>query len=212
MVPKGEKRVTCGESDQSAGECTMTKMTFSTRFCVALAVAAIASSYAWAQGAPAVVNKSKTITATVKAVYPDQRSINLVGADGQERTIFVGNDVQLDRVHAGDKVHVTYLQGIAAEMAKGDVKVSDPAAASFAYKNPAGSNPGRGAGASVTVMVTILGVNPSTNTVKFQEADGSQHIIEVKSQQMKDFIKTLKAGDKVNVTYTESVAINVTPG
>jgi len=190
----------------------MTKMRLSIRFLVACAVTAIASSYAWAQGAPAVVNQTKTITATVKAVYPDQRSINLVGDDGETRTIFVGSDVQLDRVHAGDKVHVTYLQGIAAQMAKGATKVSDPAASTFAYKNPAGSNPGRGAGASVTVMVTILGVNPTSNQVKFQEADGSQHIIEVKSQQMKDFIKTLKAGDKVNVTYTESVAINVTPG
>jgi hypothetical protein len=38
-----------------------------------------------------------------------------------------------------------------------------------------------------------------------------QHVIEVKSPQLQDFIKTLKPGDKVNVTYTESVAINVTP-
>ena len=191
----------------------MTKMRLSTRFCVAFAAAAIASSYAWAQGqgAPAVVNKTKTITATVQAVYPDKRSVTLVGPDGQARAIFVGADVNLERIHAGDKVNVTYVQGIAAQMAKGNMKVSDPAAANFAYKNPAGGNPGGGAGSSVTVTVKILGVDPGTNTVKFQESDGSQHVIEVKSQQMKDFLKTLKPGDNVNVTYTESVAINVTP-
>jgi hypothetical protein len=189
----------------------MTKMRLSTRFCVAVAVAAIAGSYAWAQGAPAVVTNSKTMTATVQAVYPDKRSVTLVGPDGQARAIFVGPDVRLDRIRAGDKVNVTYVQGIAAQMAKGGTKVSDPAAANFAYKNPAGSDPGGGAGSSVTVTVKILGVDPGTHTVKFQEADGSQHVIEVKSPQMQDFIKTLKAGDNVNVTYTESVAINVTP-
>jgi hypothetical protein len=178
---------------------------------VAFAVAAIASSYAWAQGAPAVVTKTKTITATVQAVYPDKRSVTLVGPDGQARAIFVGPDVHLERVHAGDKVIVTYVQGMAAQMAKGSQKVSDPAAADFAYKNPAGGNPGGGAGSSVTVTVKILGVDPGTHTVKFQESDGSQHVIEVKSPQMQDFIKTLKPGDNVNVTYTESVAINVTP-
>jgi hypothetical protein len=190
----------------------MLKLRLLTRLFVALAVAAVAASNAWAQGAPAVVSQTKTMTATVQAVFPDKRSVTLVGADGQAQTIFVGPDVRLDRIRAGDKVTVTYLLGIAAQMAKGGTKVSDPAAANFAYKNPAGSNPGGGAGSSVTVTVTILGVNPGTHTVAFQQADGSQHVIEVKSPQMQDFIKTLKPGDKVNVTYTESVAINVTPG
>ena len=190
----------------------MRKMKLSTRLSVAVAVAAIAVSYAWAQGTPALVSQTKTITATVKAVFPAQHSVTLVGADGQAQSIFVGPDVHLDRIRAGDTVHVTYVQGIAAQMAKGGTKVSDPAAANFAYKNPAGSNPGGGAGSSVTVTVTILGVNPGTHTVAFQQADGSQHVIEVKSPQMQDFVKTLKPGDKVNVTYTESVAINVTPG
>jgi hypothetical protein len=189
----------------------MSKMGISTRFLVAVAVAAIASSYAWAQGAPAVVSKTKTIVATVQAVYPDKRSVTLVGPDGQARAIFVGSDVHLDRIRAGDKVKVTYYQGMAAQMAKGGTTVSDPAAAQFAYRNPAGSNPGGGVGQSVTVTVTILGVDPGTHTVKFRESDGSVHIIEVKSPQMQDFIKTLKAGDNVDVTYTESVAINVTP-
>jgi hypothetical protein len=192
-------------------------MRLSTRLTVALAVAAFAGSYAWAQGAPAqgapaVVTQTKTMTATVKAVYVEQHSVTLVGSDGQTQSIFVGPNVRLDRIRPGDKVTVSYVQGIAAQMAKGGTKVSDPAAANFAYRNPAGGDPGGGAGSSVTVTVTILGVNPGQHTVAFQQADGSQHVIEVKSPQMQDFIKTLKPGDKVNVTYTDSVAINVTPG
>jgi len=171
-----------------------------------------ATGYAWAQqgGAPAVTSQLSTLQATVQAVYPDKRSLTLVGPSGQPQTIFVGPDVKLDKLHAGDKVNVSYYQGLAARIAKGGAKVSDPAASDFAYRNPNGA-PGGGAGDSVTVTVKILGVDPGTNTVAFQQADGSQHIIAVKSPNMQKFIRTLKAGDNVDVTYTESLAVNVTP-
>jgi len=105
---------------------------------------------------------------------------------------------------------VSYYQGIAAQIAKGSAKVSDPAASTFTYKNPTGQ-PGGGVGASVTVTVTIVGVDPGTNTVAFKSADGTPHIIAVRSPNMREFIKTLKAGDVVDVTYTESLAISVLP-
>ena len=175
-------------------------------------VLAVAGGYASGQqgAAPAVTSQLSTVQATVQAVYPDKRSLTLVGPSGQPQTIFVGPDVKLDRLHAGDKVNVNYYQGIAAQIAKGHTRVRDPAPAEFAYKNPNGT-PGGGAGASVTATVKILGIDPGTNTVAFQQADGSQHVIAVRSPNMQKFIRTLKAGDIVDVTYTESVAVNVTP-
>jgi hypothetical protein len=189
----------------------MNKTRLAKQLLTALALAALAAGHAAAQNtsAPAVTNKTSTLTATVQAVYPDKRSLTLVGPDGQPRSIFVGPDVRLDRLRAGDRVNITYFQGLAAQIAKDGNRVSDPAAADFAYRNP--NAPGGGAGSSVTVTVKILGVNPSTNTVAFQESDGSQHVIAVHSPNMQQFIRTLKAGDHVNVTYTESVAVSVTP-
>ena len=176
----------------------------------ALVLAAVAG-YAWAQqpASPAVTSKLSTIQATVQSVYPDKRSITLVGPKGQAETLFVDEKVKLDRIHPGDTVKVSYYQGLAAELSKGGKTVKDPAAASFAYKNP--DAPGGGAGASATVTVKILGVDPGTNTVAFESADGSQHIIAVKSPDMRKFIRTLKADDKVDVTYTESLAVSVVP-
>jgi hypothetical protein len=169
-----------------------------------------AAVYTSAHAAPAVTSQLSTMVATVQAVYPDKRSVTLLGPKGDQQTIFVGPDVKLDKVHAGDKVTVSYYQGIAAQIAKGGAKVTDPAASDFAYKSQNGA-PGGGAGSSVTVTVKILGVDPGTNQVKFQQQDGSQHVITVKSPDMQKFIKTLKAGDVVDVTYTESVAVSVTP-
>jgi hypothetical protein len=67
------------------------------------------------------------------------------------------------------------------------------------------------AGESVTGTVKILGVDPRTNTVAFKEADGSQRVITVKSPNMQKLIRTLQVGDVVDITYTDSVAVSVTP-
>src|SRR5262249_56671587 len=122
------------------------------RLLAALGLFAAAATPGWAQqssapaaSAPAVTSQTQTIEATVQAVYPDKRSLTLVGPKGQPQTIFVGPDVKLDKLHAGDKVNVSYYQGIAAQIAKGATKVSDPAPAEFAYRNPNGA-PGGGAG------------------------------------------------------------------
>jgi len=162
------------------------------------------------QPAPAVTSRTDSLVATVQAVYPDKRSLTLVGPEGQPRSVFVGPDVKLDRIHAGDKVNVSYYQGIAVQIARGGQIVTDPAAADFAYKNTSAA-PGGGAGSSVTVTVSILGIDPGNNTVAFQDTDGTQHVIAVKSPDMRQFIRTLKPGDHVDVTYTESVAVTVTP-
>jgi hypothetical protein len=188
----------------------MKRMNFLGRQLLVLALVASVDC-AWAQSAaPAVTSELRTVQATVQAVYPDKRSLTLLGPHGHQRSIFVGPDVKLDKIHSGDKVTISFYQGIAAQIAKGDNKVSDPAASVFTYKNANGT-PGGGRGASVTTTVKILGVDPGTNTVAFEQSDGSQDIIEVKSANMKAFIKTLKAGDSVDVTYTESLAVSVTP-
>ena len=89
------------------------------------------SGSVWAQQAatPAVTSQLTTVQATVQGVYPDKRSLTLVGEDGKQRTIFVGPDVKLEKLHVGDKVKVSLYQGLAAQIAKGDQKVADPAAA-----------------------------------------------------------------------------------
>lgn len=175
-------------------------------------LALVATAPAWAQqgNTPAVTSELSTVQATIQAVYPDKRSLTLVGPSGQPQTIFVGSDVKLDKLHAGDKVNVSYYEGYAAQIAKGTTKLSDPAPAEFALKSANGL-PGGGVGESVTGTVKILGVDPGTNKVAFQSADGSQHVIKVKSPNMQKFIRTLNVGDVVDVTYTDSVAVSVTP-
>lgn len=178
-----------------------------------LVVAAMAT-YTWAQETakpPVVKSEFQKVEATVEAVDPATREVSLRGPNGPV-SVVVGPEVKnFDKVHVGDKLVVSYYQGIAAQMAKGDTKATEPAVSTFAYRAQEGKPPGGGAVSTVTTTVTIEATDMGTNTVAFRRSDGSVHIVGVKSTNMVAFIRTLKPGDSVEVTYTESVAVNIVP-
>jgi hypothetical protein len=177
-----------------------------------LVVAAMATS-AWAQepAKPTVNSQIRQAEATVQTIDPATREVSLRGPKGSF-SVVVGPEVKnLDKVQVGDKVVVSYYEGVAAQMAKGATKATDPAESNFKTPGQSDARPGGGRGASVTTRVIIEDVDTETNTVAFKRSDGSVHIIAVKSPKMQQFIRTLKRGDAVDVTYTESVAVNVVP-
>jgi hypothetical protein len=63
----------------------------------------------------------------------------------------------------------------------------------------------------MTAAVKIEAVNQGSHTVAFRGSDGTLHVVAVESPNMRQFMRTLKPGDTVEVTYTESVAVNITP-
>jgi hypothetical protein len=177
-----------------------------------LVIAAMAASALTQEPAKPVVNTEiRQAEATVQTIDPATREVSLRGPQGQF-TVVVGPEVKnFDKMRVGDKLVVSYYQGVAAQMAKGAAKATDPAASTFTTPGQRDARLGGGVGASVTTRVIIEAIDPGTNTVAFKRSDGSVHIIAVKSPQMRQFIRTLKPGDAVDVTYTESVAVNVVP-
>jgi Cu/Ag efflux protein CusF len=190
----------------------MTAMTAIRRPLWTLVLSAIATcTHAQEPAAPVVNSRFEKVEATVEAVDLATREVSLRGAKGSV-SVIAGPEVRnLDKVHVGDKVVVSYYQGIAAQMAKGDSKVTEPAVAAFAYRAEKGAQPGAGVGASMTGTVVVERVDTEANTVTVKDRNGKVHVIAVKSPNMQQFIRTLKQGDSVDVTYTESVAINVVP-
>jgi len=160
---------------------------------------------------PAVTSQLHKVEATVESIDSANRELSLRGPRGPV-TVAVGPDAKnFDKIHVGDKVVVSYYQGIAAQMSKDGQKVSDPATSTFAYRAGDGAKPGGGAGHSVTMSVTIEDVDPATHTVAFRGSDGQVHMVSARSPDMQQFVRTLKKGDSVDVTYTESLAVNVMP-
>jgi hypothetical protein len=175
------------------------------------AVAAIVGT-AWAQQPGGAYTSTVIRTrATVTAIDPAKREVTINGDHGPV-TVQVSPDVKnFDNLKVGDRVNIAYYRGTAAQIVKGGQKVTDPAVSTFRTGTPAGMRPSGVVGASATVTVKIQDVNLPTNTVAFTESDGTTHIIQVKTPEMQNFIKDLKRGDTVQVTFTDSVAVEVLP-
>jgi hypothetical protein len=174
---------------------------------VFLSTSALAAT---AANEPVVSSHLQKVDATIKAIDMPSRTVTLDGPNGLV-TVKVGkNAKRFSQLKVGDKVTVSYYQGLAAQMKPGDpAKAAAPVGGEFASANKGA--PGGIAGASVSTTVIIQAIDLATNTVSFKRADGSVHAVEVKNPKMQAFIKTLKPGDAVEVTYTESIAIDVQP-
>ncbi len=159
-------------------------------------------------------SKEETLEASVKvdAVDPAARLISVTTPDGQKATLVAGPEVRnFDQIQAGDEVKVVYKAALAAAITKSKDKPTDTYDAG-AIAAPLGAKPGAAVGQVITTTVVIESVDTSFDAVTFKRPDGFMRTIAVSSPEAKKFIRTLKKGDKVDVAYTEALAISVVPG
>lgn len=161
---------------------------------------------------PVVSDQVQQITATVEAVDPATRMVRLRGKQGPV-DIALGPEVRnFDQIQVGDEVKATYYTGVAAQIRKhGDTAPAPTDELAVARANP-GARPAAGVAHNVSATVNIVSVDTSFDTVTFTLPSGDQRVVAVQTPEGREFIRTLKRGDKVDVTYTEAVAVEVVPG
>jgi hypothetical protein len=164
------------------------------------------------QSQPAYLSgQLEEVTAQVAAIDPEKRLITLKLNDGTEFTVKAGEDVQnFSQIKVGDEVSAKYYQSLAADLTNAPAS-NDTGAVVLAERAAPGQEPGGGAGVIYTAVVTIDSINPQTNTVTFTGPEGQERQVMVESDQGKAFLEHLKAGDRVQLTYTEALAIAVAP-
>ncbi|MBX5461262.1 MAG: hypothetical protein IRZ28_09240 [Steroidobacteraceae bacterium] len=148
--------------------------------------------------------------ATVESVDVPTRLVVLRGADGQRVSVVAGEEVRnLDQLSAGDRVFVTYYQGIAAEVK--EPGEGGTAAEEQVDRAKPGEKPGGSASVTLRTVVEIVSVDPSSNTVTFRRPDGTERSVAVERPDAQKYIRTLSPGQHVEITYTEAMAIAVRP-
>jgi hypothetical protein len=154
-------------------------------------------------------SRSHKVTATVKALDVANREITLEGAKGKPETFQVGPDVRnLDQVHVGDKVVVTYVQGLMMQMqAPGEAPV-EPTAAVTAGRAEPGEKPAAAIAAGVQATVTITAIDTKNRMVVFEGPRGNLYQVKAGPEV---HLEKAKVGDKLVATYTEALAITVEP-
>jgi hypothetical protein len=158
----------------------------------------------------AEVSQEVTVEATVLAVDQEKRLVTLQREDGLIFTVLAGPAVRnLPQVAVGDKVRAIYEESLLAALKKPGEAVAPPVTTVALNRAEPGATPRGAAGQQVTCTVRIESVDTKKNIVAFTPPSGGTRAIRVERPEFQEYIKGLKPGDLVEVTYTEAMAIAV---
>jgi Cu/Ag efflux protein CusF len=183
----------------------------------ALAAATILASQAAAQTGGAMVAKGPgvagaaqtvKVTATITAIDPATRSVTLKGPQGREIAVIAGPEVRnFAQMKVGDQVDVQYVEALTLELKKGGgMPVAKTDTAGAARAKP-GEQPAGMVGRQVTVVADVVAVDKEKQLVTLK---GPTQTLDLKVRDPKQLALIAK-GDQVEATYTEAVAIAVSP-
>jgi hypothetical protein len=161
----------------------------------------------------AIVSETVKLTATVKAIDYEQRLITLQGQNGNVTTLEASPEVKrFKEIKTGDVISVNQTQAIAVELKKtGSGQTGQGVSVTQDVKPAKGETPGLKGQREIRSTVTIDEVDLRNNMVAFTNHQGASSMVKVKQPQMREFIKSLKVGDKVDLIYTEAVVVSVEP-
>lgn len=150
-----------------------------------------------------------TISATVEKVDVKARKVTLKGYDGTTETVKVGDEVRnLDQVKRGDAVVVTYYHSVAFEVLKPGEKRPVSTAGEGLARAEKGERPGGVAASVVTVVAEIVKLDRKNSTAVLKGPEGNLTTVNVENPANFDKVKV---GDKVEITLTEAMAVDVQP-
>jgi hypothetical protein len=147
------------------------------------------------------------ITATVEKVDQKERLVTLKGPDGTTDTIRVGPEVRnLAQVKRGDSVIATYHRSIAFEVVpRKDAELGVATLGGVGRAEP-GEKPGAVGGQAMKIVADIVKIDRKKQEVVLKGAEGKTLTVEVERPEVFDKVKV---GDRVEILYTEAVAIDV---
>ena len=147
------------------------------------------------------------VTATVAKVDHAARRVTLLLPEGREIELLVGESAKnLSQVAVGDQVRATYYESLVFQVRKpGEATPGASEAAGLATAEP-GTMPGGLAVQTVTVTTTVRKVDHATQTITVELADGQLKTLPVQNPANLDKVK---AGELLEITYSEALAIDV---
>ncbi len=167
---------------------------------VALPLVAIAQK-------PVTETAAVSVTAKIEAIDQTGRLITLKGKGGEMETIHAGPEVKrFDELKVGDTVTFTYYESIAYEIHKPGAPGAAPAIGDPKVTRGTGPKPSGTVAQQMNATVTIKAIDAKVPAVTVSTADGRTLSFKVENKKNLD---GLKAGDKVEVTYTEAFMVSV---
>lgn len=151
-------------------------------------------------------------SAVVSAIDVPARRLDVTTADGAHANVMLDPTVKnIDRIRVGDRVVVSYYQGIVAEVKKPGEGIRNTEVSTAEAVAPPGQQPAAAVGTQVRTTVNVVAVDKQQNTITVRRQDGSSRTLNVVREDGQRFISQLRAGDEVEIAYTDAVAVAVRP-
>jgi len=155
------------------------------------------------------LNNERTATAEVVAVDKATRGLTLRREDGAMLTIKVPAEVRnYDQIAAGNQLRVRYKQTLSVARSSA-AEASDAKMAVAGARAPKGAMPAAAVGAGLHVVVKIESIDQEHDVVTFSLASGELIAHRIATPDGKAFVRGLKIGDKVELLYSEALALSV---
>ena len=156
---------------------------------------------------PVTETEAIELTTKIEAIDHSARLVTLKDKDGESETIYCGPEVKrFDELKVGDTVTFRYYESIAYAIRKPGQPSGLPTQTGPSVTRGQGPKPGGTISQQETATVTIKGIDPKVPSVTVLTEDG--RTVSMKVEDKKN-LEGVKAGDKVEVTYTEAVMISV---
>ncbi|WP_425093962.1 hypothetical protein [Tropicimonas sp. S265A] len=153
-------------------------------------------------------NLTVEIDATVAAIDADTREITLRDPEnGATQVIVAGPEVRnFDQIAVGDTVRAVYSLGLVARMAQPGENDSVAALEGSAVE---GEKPGAVDVVAVTRVLELVSYDAETFVATLRDSDGHLRSAVVETEDGRAFAANLSPGDKVALTFSESMAIGI---
>ena len=145
-------------------------------------------------------------TFTIDAIDYKARIVSLRDKDGVVEDVYCPPEVKrFDELKVGDKVTFRYYESVVYQIRKPG-SAPESASSEPALTRSAGTKPGATLSQQMTATVTVNAIDMKVPSVTITAADGRKMSFKVENPKNLDGVKV---GDKVQITYTQALAISV---
>jgi hypothetical protein len=159
---------------------------------------------------PGSASVVRTMQASAEVMRIDEatRTLTLKTAQGDTVDVVASDAVKnFDQIKVGDVVRARYTRALALKLKDTKDTAGGPTVSEGSTTAP-GQWPALTSGRQVTGIAEVTAVDPKESTITLRGAEGKLVTLDVNNP---DQFKVIKPGDKIEVTYTEAVAVGVEP-
>ena len=173
---------------------------------VLVTVLALAWVAAPAAQKPVTQGAAVSETFTIDAIDHKARIVALRDKDGVVEDVYCPPEVKrFDALKVGDKVTFRYYESVVYQIHKPGT-VPESRSSEPAVTRSAGTKPGGTLSQQMTATVTVNAIDAKVPSVTITTADGRKMSFKVENPKN---LEGVKVGDKVQITYTQALAISV---